>query len=70
MGKSTLAWKGPSITMKEKIVIILLCLIGLAAVSYGMITDNDVVFIIGIIFVIAGYVVIRKRIKKSIQEKE
>jgi general stress protein CsbA len=56
--------------MKEKIVIILLCLIGLAAVSYGMITDNDVVFIIGVIFVIAGYVVIRKRIKKSIREKE
>jgi len=56
--------------MKEKTLIILLCVIGMAAVSYGMIMDNDVVFIMGIIFVIVGYVMMRKRINKSIQEKE
>jgi hypothetical protein len=47
-----------------------MCVIGLGAVSYGMITANDTAFIVGIIFVIAGYVMIRKRLKKSIQEKE
>jgi general stress protein CsbA len=56
--------------MKEKVYIIILCVVGLVAVSYGMITDNDVIFIIGIIFVIAGYLIIRIRIKKLIREKE
>jgi arginine exporter protein ArgO len=56
--------------MKEKILIIILCVIGLAAVFYGMFMDNDVVFIMGIIFVIAGYAMIRKKIKKSILEKQ
>ncbi len=56
--------------MKEKAYIIILCVVGLVAVSYGMITDNNVIFIIGIIFVIAGYLIIRIRIKKLIREKE
>jgi general stress protein CsbA len=56
--------------MKEKAYIIILCIVGLVAVSYGMITDNDVIFIIGIIFVIAGYLIIRISIKKLIREKE
>jgi general stress protein CsbA len=56
--------------MKEKAYIIILCVVGLVAVSYGMITDNDVIFIIGIIFVIAGYLIIRIRIKKLIREKK
>jgi len=56
--------------MKGKILIIIFCVIGLAAVSYGMIMDNDVAFIMGIIFVIAVYAMIRKRIIKSIREKE
>ena len=56
--------------MKEKALMIILCVVGPVAVSYGMITDNDVIFIIGIILVIAGYLMIRLRIKKSIREKE
>jgi general stress protein CsbA len=56
--------------MKEKAYIIILCVVGLVAVSYGMITHNNVIFIIGIIFVIAGYLIIRIRIKKLIREKE
>ena len=56
--------------MKEKAFIIILCIVGLVAVSYGMIKDNDVIFIIGIIFVIAGYLIIRTRIKKIIREKD
>jgi arginine exporter protein ArgO len=56
--------------MKEKILIIILCVIGLAAVFYGMFMDNDVAFIMGIIFVIAGYAMIRKKIKKSTLEKQ
>ncbi len=56
--------------MKEKALMIILCVVGPIIVSYGMITDNDVIFIIGIIFVIAGYLMVRIRIKKSIREKE
>lgn len=56
--------------MKGKAFIIIPCIVGPVAVSYGMIMDHDVIFIIGIIFVIAGYLMIRIRIKKSIREKE
>jgi hypothetical protein len=56
--------------MKERFLIILLCATGIVSVSYGMIKDNDIIFVIGIIFVISGYVIIRKRLKKSIREKD
>lgn len=55
--------------MKEKILIVLLCVVGLASVCYGIVKDNDSVFIMGIIFVIVGYVMIRKKISDSIKEK-
>ena len=55
--------------MKEKILIILLSGFGLMAVLYGMARENNVIFILGLIFVIGGYILIRKRLKKSIQEK-
>ena len=55
--------------MKEKSLIILLCAVGLGGIFYGMVKDNDIVFVGGIICVIAGYLVIRKRLKDSIREK-
>ena len=55
--------------MKEKIMIILLCVIGLTAVCYGMARDNNWVFIIGLMFVLGGYLMIRKRLKASINRK-
>ncbi|MGD2126659.1 MAG: hypothetical protein PVG99_11305 [Desulfobacteraceae bacterium] len=55
--------------MKEKALIILVCLIGLLAVFYGMSKHNDVIFIIGLVFIIGGYLVIRKRLKASLRDK-
>ena len=55
--------------MKEKVLIILLCVFGLIAVFYGMTKENNGVFILGLIFIIGGYLLIRKRLKQSIQEK-
>jgi hypothetical protein len=55
--------------LKEKILISILCIIGVSAVAYGMIDKNNHVFIIGILFVIAGYLMIRRKLKESIQKK-
>jgi len=53
----------------EKILISILCITGISSVAYGMIKKNDPVFIVGMIFVIAGYLLIRKKLKESIQKK-
>ncbi|MEJ2725807.1 MAG: hypothetical protein P8175_14425 [Deltaproteobacteria bacterium] len=53
--------------MKEKILLIVVCIAGLSAVFYGMAEKHDVVFIIGLILVIGAYLVIRKRLKASLE---
>ena len=58
-----------SYIIKEKILIILVCVIGILAVSYGMIKNNNLVFIIGLLFIICGYLILRKKLKKSIRNK-
>ena len=50
-------------------MITLVCVIGLTAVFYGMVRDNNLVFIIGLMFVAGGYLMIRKRLKASISER-
>ena len=55
---------------KEKALILLCCAVGISAVSYGMVKENNVAFILGLIFVIAGYLLIRKKLKASIRDKE
>ena len=52
--------------MKEKSLIVIICLIGILAVVYGMVNRNNLVFIIGLVFVIGGYLLIRANLKKSI----
>jgi len=49
--------------MKENALTLGLCGIGVVGVAYGMIRENHVVFIIGLLFVIAGYWRIRKKLK-------
>jgi hypothetical protein len=49
--------------LKNKSLIILLCVIGVVGVSYGMLRDNNLVFIAGLLFVIAGYLFIRRGLK-------
>jgi hypothetical protein len=55
--------------MKEKALIVCLCVFGLLAVSYGMFRENDMVFIIGLLFVIGGYLLIRRKLKESIRKR-
>ena len=54
--------------MKKSVIFI--CLIGLTGIFYGMLMDNDIVFIAGIAFVIAGYLLIRIRLKEKVDGKE
>jgi hypothetical protein len=49
----------------KKPLLILICVIGITAVGYGMLKDNDPIFILGIVFVTAGYLLIRRRLKDS-----
>lgn len=52
------------------ISISLICIIGVSGVCYGMIRDNDIVFIAGIVLMTAGYIMIRKRLKGKIEKEE
>jgi len=56
--------------MKEKIFVVTACLIGIAAVFYGIINENNLVFIFGIIFIVGGYLWIRKKMKESVSKKD
>ena len=54
--------------MHERVITILICVFGLVAISYGIIKENDLIFILGLPFLIGGYLLIRKRLKSSIRE--
>ena len=54
---------------RKRILIIVLCLVGIVSVGYGMIVDSGGVFVLGIICVIAGYLLIRRKLKESYREK-
>ena len=56
--------------MKEKIALIVLCSGGIAAIFFGMVKENNGVFVVGIILVIGGYLMIRKRLKESVPKKK
>jgi uncharacterized Zn finger protein len=60
---------GTGDSLKEKALVVSICIIGVVAVSYGVAKDADVIFVIGIVFVIGGYLLIRRRIKKHIRER-
>ena len=40
--------------MKEKALILVVCLFGILGVSYGMMNKDHLVFIAGLVFVVAG----------------
>jgi LPXTG-motif cell wall-anchored protein len=52
----------------NKTLIPLISAIGIVAVSYGMLNDNNLIFIIGVVFVIGGYLLIRRRIKEYVRK--
>ena len=55
--------------MREKILTAIICLIGILGILYGMTNKNNVIFIIGVLFVVAGYLLIRRKLKESIRGK-
>jgi hypothetical protein len=58
---------GTEDSLKQKALIFVICAIGIVAVSYGMAKDDNAIFVIGIVFVIAGYLLIRRSIKEHIR---
>ena len=60
---------GAGDSLKQKAIIFIICTIGIVAVSYGVAKDDNVVFVIGIVFVIGGYLLIRRRIKEHISDR-
>ena len=52
----------------EKPIIVLLCVIGVTCVVYGMGRENNTVFILGLLFVIAAYLLIRRKLKGSMRK--
>ncbi len=55
--------------INEKALTVLVCTVGVLAVGYGMIRPNNIAFIIGLVFVIVGYLRIRKKLKESLEKK-
>jgi uncharacterized membrane protein len=55
---------------KEKILSLVLCVMGILAVAYGMSKENDPIFIIGLLFIIGGYLLIRRRLSGRSKSKQ
>ena len=53
--------------MKTKLLTLSLCVFGITAVAYGMHRSHNAIFIVGLLLVIAGYILIRRRLKESIR---
>ena len=56
--------------MSEKMFIVCLWVIGLAGVVYGMSKGNHLVFLLGLVAVISGYLLIRKNLKASLRKRQ
>ena len=54
----------------EKVLISVLCALGVSAVILGMLKKNDPVFIVGLIFVVTGYLFIRKKLKAATKKEK
>jgi inner membrane protein involved in colicin E2 resistance len=55
--------------MKERALILGVCLLGILGVCYGIVNKDHHAFIAGLVFVVAGYLIIRKKLKAHIREK-
>ena len=53
----------------QKIVITLISILGLSGVAYGMIFKNNAVFIGGLVLVLGGYLLIRRKLKAPIEDR-
>jgi inner membrane protein involved in colicin E2 resistance len=55
--------------MKEKALILGVCLLGILGVCYGMANKDHPAFIAGLVAVVAGYLMIRRKLKAYIRER-
>ena len=62
-----MAFSITSYIVNRKYLIAPICMIGIVTVAYGMMKDNSLIFIIGLVFVIGGYLLIRRKIKEFIR---
>jgi LPXTG-motif cell wall-anchored protein len=53
---------------KEKPLLACVYIAGIIAVAYGMSKENDVIFILGLLFIIAGYLLIRRKLKAHVKK--
>jgi uncharacterized membrane protein HdeD (DUF308 family) len=54
---------------KEKLLIALICVLGVCTVAYGMANESNSIFLFGLLSIIAGYLLIRRKLKDSRQDK-
>ncbi len=66
--KGRVAIRMPQELLRNYTIIAIICIIGVVGVSYGMLNDDNLAFIIGLLFVIAGYLLIRRRLKQHIRD--
>ena len=52
-------------SITDKYVCAILCILGIVGIGYGMERPNHIVFILGLLCVIAGYLMIRRHLKKA-----
>jgi len=52
---------------REKTLVATICIPGISGVAYGMIEKNHPIFILGLCFVVGGYLLIRRRLKGRIK---
>ncbi len=50
--------------MKGKNLTIIVFVVGILTTFYGMMKDNHSVFIIGLVFIIVGYALVRTKLKR------
>ena len=54
--------------LHKRTLISVICVFGIAAALYGMLSNNDLIFIVGLVFVIGGYLLLRTRIKDYVRK--
>ncbi|MBN1832804.1 MAG: hypothetical protein JW896_11910 [Deltaproteobacteria bacterium] len=55
--------------MKRKNLTIIIFVAGILTTLYGMMKDNNEVFIIGLVFIIVGYALVRTKLRRYFGEK-
>jgi hypothetical protein len=56
--------------LKSTYLSIFICTTGVVKVTYGIIKDNNLVFILGLLCVITGYLLIRRKLKEHIRDTQ